>query len=156
MERAETEKEAQVTKEIAEVASKGIKLIMGWIDSSLGGQVVALQLKSERAELIAGNIANSDTPKYKARDIDFKAEFERRMSGELGGAMRTTSPMHMRAEGGGSSHITFKEEGAREDGNTVESEKEQASYTKNAIQYQVSLQFLNSKIRGLKLALKGE
>ena len=145
-----------MTKEIAEVASKGIKLIMGWIDSSLGGQVVALQLKSERAELIAGNIANSDTPNYKARDIDFKAEFERRMSGELGGAMRTTSPMHMRAEGGGSSHITFKEEGAREDGNTVESEKEQASYTKNAIQYQVSLQFLNSKIRGLKLALKGE
>ena len=129
---------------------------MGWIDSSLNGQVVALQLKSERAELIAGNIANSDTPNYKARDFDFKAEFERRMSGELGGAMRATSPMHMKAEGGGSSYVVYKEEGAREDGNTVESETEQANYTKNAIQYQVSLQFLNSKIRGLKLALKGE
>jgi len=129
---------------------------MSWIDSSLSGQVIALQLKSERAELIAGNIANSDTPNYKARDIDFRAEFERRVSGESGGALRTTSSLHMKPEGGGSSHITFKEEGAGEDGNTVESEKEQAAYTKNAIQYQVSLQFLNSKIRGLKLALKGE
>jgi len=129
---------------------------MAWIDSSLSGQVVALQLKSERAELIAGNIANSDTPNYKARDIDFRAEFERRMSGELGGSLRTTSSMHMTPQGGNASHIEFKEDGARKDGNTVESEKEQASFTKNAIQYQVSLQFLNSKIRGLKLALKGE
>lgn len=129
---------------------------MSWIDSSLSGQVIALQLKSERAELIAGNIANSDTPNYKARDIDFRAEFERRISGESGGALRTTNSLHMKSEGGGTAHVTFKEEGAGEDGNTVESEKEQAAYTKNAIQYQVSLQFLNSKIRGLKLALKGE
>jgi flagellar basal-body rod protein FlgB len=129
---------------------------MSWIDSSLSGQVIALQLKSERAELIAGNIANSDTPNYKARDIDFRAEFERRISGESGGALRTTNAQHMKPEGGGSAHITFSEEGGGEDGNTVESEKEQATYTKNAIQYQVSLQFLNSKIRGLKLALKGE
>jgi flagellar basal-body rod protein FlgB len=52
--------------------------------------------------------------------------------------------------------VEYKEDGAGADGNTVEAEHEQTLYTKNAIQYQVSLQFLNSKIRGLKLALKGE
>ena len=129
---------------------------MSWVDSSLNGQVIALQLKAERAELIAGNIANSDTPNYKSRDIDFRTEFERRISSEAGGALRQTNSLHIAPEGARSSHVEYKEDGAGEDGNTVEAEREQTLYTKNAIQYQVSLQFLNSKIRGLKLALKGE
>ena len=55
--------------------------------------------------------------------------------------------MHMKAEGGGSSHVEYKE-GAREDSNTVESETEQANYTKNAIQYQVVCSSLTQRFAG--------
>ncbi|MFL2535918.1 MAG: flagellar basal body rod protein FlgB [Candidatus Azotimanducaceae bacterium] len=55
---------------------------MNWIDNALNGHATALQMRSSRAELLAGNIANADTPGFKARDIDFKAEFAARVSGQ--------------------------------------------------------------------------
>jgi flagellar basal-body rod protein FlgB len=69
----------------------------------------------------------------------------------------TTKSQFRSSEGASSSNLMYRVPYVMaEDGNTVEAETEQAAYTKNAIQYQVSIQFLSSKISGLKLALKGE
>ena len=129
---------------------------MNWIDNALNGHATALQMRSSRAELLAGNIANADTPGFKARDIDFKAEFAARVSGQTG-PMKTINTRHMGPDNAMSSDLLYRvPENFKQNGNTVEAEAEQAAFTKNAIQYQVSIQFLSSKIRGMKLALKGE
>jgi flagellar basal-body rod protein FlgB len=126
---------------------------MNWVDSALNGHATALSLRSQRSEIIAGNITNADTPNFKSRDID---EFENRLSG-MQQLDTTTKSQFRSSEGASSSNLMYRVPYVMaEDGNTVEAETEQAAYTKNAIQYQVSIQFLSSKISGLKLALKGE
>jgi flagellar basal-body rod protein FlgB len=129
---------------------------VNWIDNVLNGHTTALKMQSGRAELLSGNVANSDTPNFKARDIDFKAEFEQRLSGETGG-LKMTNTRHLGMDTNMNSQILYRvPQSFKENGNTVEGEAEQAAFTKNAIQYQASIQFLSSKIRGMKLALKGE
>ena len=64
---------------------------MNWVDNVLGGHSTALQMRSDRAEILAGNVANSDTPGFKARDIDFKAEFQKRLSGTDSGLTLTNT-----------------------------------------------------------------
>jgi len=129
---------------------------MNWVDRALNGHATALSLRSQRSEIIAGNITNADTPNFKSRDIDFRSEFENRLSG-MQQLDTTTKSQFRSSEGASSSNLMYRVPYVMaEDGNTVEAETEQAAYTKNAIQYQVSIQFLSSKISGLKLALKGE
>ncbi|MFL2535917.1 MAG: flagellar basal body rod protein FlgB [Candidatus Azotimanducaceae bacterium] len=71
--------------------------------------------------------------------------------------MKTTNTRHMGPDNAMSSDLLYRvPENFKQNGNTVEAEAEQAAFTKNSIQYQVSIQFLSSKIRGMKLALKGE
>lgn len=129
---------------------------MTWVDNALNAHATVLALRSERSEIISGNIANADTPNYKARDIDFKREFQNRLSGLS--AMQSTSEGHINVTPKNAlGELLYRvPQHENEDGNTVEAETEQSLFTKNAAQYQVSLQFLSSKIRGLKLALKGE
>ncbi len=129
---------------------------VNWIDNVLNGHTTALKMQSGRAEVLAGNVANSDTPGFKARDIDFKTEFERRLSGSTSG-LNITNSKHLGMDTSMNSQILYRvPQSFKENGNTVEGEAEQAAFTKNAIQYQASIQFLSSKIRGMKLALKGE
>jgi flagellar basal-body rod protein FlgB len=129
---------------------------MNWVDSALNGHATALSLRSQRSEIIAGNITNADTPNFKSRDIDFRSEFESRLSGMQ--QLNTTAESQFKSsERVSSSNLMYRiPYQMSKNGNSVEAETEQAAYTKNAIQYQVSIQFLSSKISGLKLALKGE
>ena len=46
---------------------------MGWVDNALGTQANSVMVGARRAELLATNLANADTPGYRARDIDFRA-----------------------------------------------------------------------------------
>tara|TARA_A200000159_G_C7205303_1_gene289699 strand:+ start:243 stop:632 length:390 start_codon:yes stop_codon:yes gene_type:complete len=129
---------------------------MNWVDSILNGHSTALQMRSDRAEVLAGNVANSDTPGFKARDIDFKAEFEKRLSGSDSG-LRMTNAKHLGMNDQMNAQLMYRiPENFKSNGNTVEAEAEQAAFTKNAVQYQASVQFLSSKMRGIRLALKGE
>jgi flagellar basal-body rod protein FlgB len=129
---------------------------MNWVDNVLGGHSTALQMRSDRAEVLAGNVANSDTPGFKARDIDFKVEFQKRLTGADSG-LRMTNTRHLGIDERTSSELLYRiPENFKSNGNTVEAEAEQAAFTKNAIQYQASVQFLSSKMRGIRLALKGE
>lgn len=125
-------------------------------NNALGIHPQALALREKRGEILAANLANVDTPDYKARDLDFKSVLSQTMSSKsdltrtqaghigspttlLGADLRYRNPQQPSL-----------------DGNTVEAHIEQAKYAQNAVQYQASLQFVNSKFSGLMTAIRGE
>lgn len=127
-------------------------------DRALGIHPEALSVRSRRLELLASNIANSDTPGYKARDIDFRAALKGVAPEDQPLRLMRTHPGHIEGE-----HIRTGDEILYRvptqpalDGNTVDPQLEQAAFSKNTIQYQASLEFLNSRFSGLRNALKGE
>jgi flagellar basal-body rod protein FlgB len=125
-------------------------------DKALGIHADALQLRSRRLELLASNLANADTPNYKARDIDFRAALSQAQGGDVG-LMRThASHLPMQGGGVGGEPLYRIPNQPSLDGNTVDAQLEQAAFSENAVQYQASLDFLNSRFRGLRTALKGE
>ena len=125
-----------------------------------GNHAKALALRSRRNEVLASNIANADTPGYKARDFDFRSAMQAAQTGNGSLAMTTTNAQHMRVTRGGAPGadpaIAYRiPHQPSVDGNTVEADVEQANYAENVVGYQASLMFLNRKIRGLQLAIKG-
>lgn len=127
-------------------------------NSALGVHDDALALRGRRAEVLANNIANADTPNFKARDIDFAAVLAgETYSYEL--SLEQTSTGHQDAflSPDTAADLMFRTAVQPSvDGNTVELQEEMARYTDNAIRYQASFQFLNSKFKGLTSAIKGE
>ena len=116
----------------------------------------ALRLRAQRNELLASNIANADTPNYKARDIDFASALKTAHNEQLD--MATTSERHHQvwktASGGPEAMYRVPQQSSL-DGNTVETDVEQAAFAENALQYRATLAFLDGQIRSLRYALKG-
>lgn len=133
---------------------------MANLDSVFGMSAQALSLRAQRTELLSANIANSDTPGYKARDIDFAAAM-RNASGEQDAMLRTHA-QHFSAAGTVNASGTAVEPMYRVpgqpslDGNTVESQREHAAFMDNAIRYQASLTFLSGTINSLRTAIRGQ
>jgi len=129
------------------------------LDKAFGIHQQALLIRSKRAEILASNLANADTPNYKARDIDFREMLEN-AHGKSAGRLVTTNAKHIRAgESASETPFDLKYRLPLQpslDGNSVDSEFEKAEFTRNALQYQVSLTFLSGKIKNLKRALSGE
>ncbi len=128
------------------------------IDSALGIHSVALRLRALRTKIIASNLANADTPNYKARDIDFKEAFSRaKEAGDLF-HMAVIHKGHIRPESQGNLPDLLYRNPVQPslDENTVDSQAEIAAFTQNALQYQASLAFLKSRIGTLLTAIKGE
>lgn len=126
-------------------------------DQALGIHADALQVRSRRLELLASNMANADTPNYKARDIDFRAALGQAEQGQAV-RMRRTHAAHV---GLGMPNLAVEPQyrvpsQPSLDGNTVDAQLEQAAFSQNAVQYQASLDFLNARFRGLRNALRGE
>ncbi|HWQ94446.1 MAG TPA: flagellar basal body rod protein FlgB [Gammaproteobacteria bacterium] len=132
------------------------------IDSALGIHADALALRSRRAEVLANNLANADTPRYKARDFDFKSALAQAQGQSPINSVRlvTTQSGHIAANAGASridAELQYRIPSQPSlDGNTVDTQIEQAEFTQNAIQYQTSLTFLSGKIRGLLTAIRGD
>ena len=126
-------------------------------DSALGNHDKALVVRSQRAELLASNMANSDTPGYKARDIDFKSALENIQAGN-NTRMHTTHAKHIALPDINSSTQTMYRVPNQSslDGNTVDANLEKSAFAENALRYQASLTFLDGKFKGLMAALKGE
>jgi flagellar basal-body rod protein FlgB len=127
-------------------------------DKAFGIHETALNLRGQRAEVLAKNLANADTPNYKARDIDFAKAMNLAKSNQASGLDRT-HVKHMDSRIGSeipglSYRIPMQPDTG--DGNSVESQIEQTKFAENAMQYQASLRFLNGKIKGLMSAIKGE
>lgn len=128
------------------------------IDKAFSIHDDAMLLRSRRTSILASNIANSDTPNYKAKDMDFKQMMKSVANNEDSFAMKTTNAHHLK------SHLTLQADEIKYrnplspalDGNTVDMQVEQAKFSENALQYQTSFTFLNGKISSLKLAIKGQ
>ena len=128
-------------------------------DSYLGVHEPALHLQSRRAEVLASNLANLDTPGYKARDIDFKSALH--MSDTDGmplQSMQTTNALHMQPEEMAAGYeLAYRNPYQPSlDGNTVEHQVELAAYSDNAMRYLASLRFINGKFNTLVTAIKGQ
>ena len=113
------------------------------LDRQLGIHATALKLRSQRLDIIAGNIANAATPGYKASDLEFRAAMSQ--AGHVGdGSVNTADALRYR--------IPVQ---ASLDGNTVELATEQTAFAQNAIDYRASLSFLTGRIQTIMAALKG-
>ncbi len=116
----------------------------------------ALQLRAERGRTLAGNLANADTPNYKARDFDFKQALAQATGLAQHGAA-LTSTAHMKASAAATSPTLLYRVPMQSslDGNTVEMDVERASFADNTLRYEASLRFLNGQIRTLMTAISG-
>jgi len=135
------------------------------LGSALNFQQEVLSLRQQRHEVLTSNIANADTPNYKARDFDFSQELSRAMEGgrassQGGLSLSTTSAGHIEGHGASGSkvHDLMYRVPAQPslDGNTVDMDRERAEFADNAVRYQASLSMLNSSIRGLKSSMQSE
>ncbi|BAO44285.1 flagellar basal body rod protein FlgB [Thiolapillus brandeum] len=126
-------------------------------DSALGIHARALAVRGRRTELLASNIANADTPGYKARDMDFRAVLSQAGT-SIHKGMRATQKGHMvSGEDASSGPLLYRVPlHPSLDGNTVDGQLEKAAFAENALRYQASLTFLDQKFKGLIGALKGE
>ena len=114
----------------------------------------ALGVRSQRMEVLARNIANADTPNYKAQDVDFKAMLKEAKTEYLTATNEKHYAGLQEAPDNGMRYRTpFN---SSFDGNTVEMNVEQAQYGKAATDYQATLQFLQDRIGGMRKALRGE
>ena len=129
------------------------------LDAHIGVHADALRVRSQRAETIARNLANADTPGFKARDLDFREAL--RAAGDPGALrLATTSAGHLGgagAAGAGESGLKYRTPLAPSlDGNTVDVQVEQAAFAENAVRYQATLTFINSRLKGLMTAISGQ
>jgi flagellar basal-body rod protein FlgB len=127
-------------------------------DSALGIHADALRVQSQRAELLASNLTNADTPNYKARDIDFKDAMKMVSSGQPT-SIKTTHANHFPTGGGQfiSPDVKYRTTmQASLDGNTVDEQIEQSQFMENSIKYQASLTFLGGKFKDLLTAIRGD
>ena len=121
---------------------------------ALGIHAEAVAFRSQRAEILATNLAHADTPGFRARDVDF-----RQVLGRYAHAMRITDPRHLdgiRQVNGNYTTRYRQPVQASLDQNTVDVQMERAAFLDNAMRYQASVTFLNGKISGLMSALRGE
>ena len=125
-------------------------------EKAFGIHPQSLQVRAQRAELIASNIANADTPGYKAKGMDFKAALAQASSKQQTGMTRTNEKhFDVRMELNNGVDFRVPDQPDTGDGNTVDVQVERNLYLENSMEYQASLQFLDSKIKGLKKAITG-
>jgi len=125
------------------------------LSEAFGVHEQALRARSQRMELLAANIANADTPRFKAKDIDFK-----QVMGQVQrDAINTTNNRHFSVQQGETNADGVKYRNplnASADGNTVELSIEQANYGKAAADYRATLMFIENRTSQIKRALRGE
>jgi len=127
-------------------------------ESALGVHEKALYLRDKRTELIANNIANADTPGFKARDFNFESVLRAQTSDNSKADLFRSNAGHM-APATPASEVTLSYRVPTQpslDGNTVDEQAENAAFARNAIEHQASFQILNGKFTGLIKALRGE
>jgi flagellar basal-body rod protein FlgB len=142
-------------------------MILNKLDSALGFHQDALRVRAKRQEIIAANIANADTPNYKARDIDFKAAMQQATQQTAGGGLSTIKTSDKHLDGVATANNNNSSAGPGEplfrpimqgsvDGNTVDMDVERNEFTDNAIRYEASLLMMNGQIKKMLTAIQGQ
>ena len=127
---------------------------MNLIDNALGVHAQALGLRSQRMEVLARNIANADTPHFKAKDIDFRSVLKQSREDALNSTHNLHMKIAMEEDSGGEKYrVPFN---ASFDGNTVEMNVEQAKFGQVAADYQTTLNILENRVSGIRRALRGD
>jgi len=139
-----------------EIESNGAIMAANGIDKALGISPQVLALRMQRMNLLTANIANADTPNYKARDIDFRSAMASATASQA--RMDTTRPGHIAFSGSTEQPQVQYRRPLQEstNGNTVDAQSEHAAFMENAMRYQASIQLLDNRINGIKKAIKGE
>ena len=138
--------------------------MIGKIDQYLSFNETALSLRAQRQELLASNIANADTPNYKARDIDFTSALQNALASKgAGSPLATTAAKHLprgAATGdmlaNGTPVLYRGEVQGSVDGNTVDMDVERNQFADNALRYEAGITMINHQIKGLLAAIQGQ
>ena len=126
-------------------------------DSALGIHQQAVAVRAQRTEMLASNIANADTPGYKAKDIDFRAALQNAQTQSVGTLKRTHANHIQSNMNAASSETLYRVPNQPSlDGNTVDEQLEKSAFAENAMRYQASITFLDRKFKGMLSAIKGE
>lgn len=134
------------------------------ITDSLDFQARSLALRSQRQQLIASNIANADTPGYVARDMNFAQALQRATASlPMARSMAVTQPGHIAAAaarggaGAAEADLVYATPSQTNlDRNTVDMDRERASFADNALRYEAALRFINGQVRTLTSAITGQ
>jgi len=134
--------------------------VLGTIDF----QGKALQLQAERGRVLASNIANADTPNYKARDFDFQQALAAATAGSaqpptMAVHVLRTSAAHLSGPAGGNNSPPLLYRAPLQsavDGNTVDLDVERANFAENSVRYEATLRFLNAQIKQMMTAINGQ
>ena len=128
------------------------------IDIALSFQQQALGLRAQRQQILAGNIANADTPNYKARDFEFSAALKEAVAGRSGGSLTlaTTNVAHLPGSSQESTARLMYRSSVQPsaDGNTVDMDVERGQFSENAMQYEAGVTFISSQIKTLLSAVQ--
>ena len=133
------------------------------LDNELRFQQDAMSLRAERQQVLANNIANADTPNFRARDFDFSAELasslQKSHTQGRGMTLATTSDRHLHAD---SSSVSSRDllyrvpDQPSLDGNTVDMDRERAAFVDNAVRYEATLRFINGSAKTMLSAIQGQ
>lgn len=131
---------------------------MANIQENLAVYSQAMNLRVQRHQVLASNIANADTPNYKARDFSFEKAMQGALNGrgEAGGVtMARTAAGHLAGSAGsGPAFLKYRSENqSAVDGNTVDMDVERTQLAENALQYQILTQLITNKFQGIRSAL---
>lgn len=138
--------------------SRGMAMI-DKLNDALRFQQAALELRARRQEVLASNIANADTPNFKARDIDFASALRSALAGSGAGTLDRTSPGHLAAAGTAvlAAPLQYRTElQASIDGNTVNLDVERGQFSDNAVRYEAALTFISGYLRTMQTAIQGQ
>ena len=126
------------------------------LDKLVGFHHKVLNVRNDKMEVIAGNLANANTPGYKARAIDFQKAMTQAQQSK-GQSMTRTHEKHMSGSMTSSTEIGFRIPSQPDtgDGNTVEVQRERNEFLDTGMRYQATVQFLTGKIKGMKKAISG-
>ncbi len=144
----------------------------------LGIHTNALVLRAERQRIIASNIANADTPGFVGRDVNFKEALMHltqssgsEMMGQNDMALRvqlntqtaTTNPRHFAVPGASDSQLTDAsslvytlQSQPSADGNSVDMDRERATFVDNSVRYEATLRFINGQSKTILSAIQGQ
>ncbi|MBD5805164.1 Flagellar basal body rod protein FlgB [Azoarcus sp. Aa7] len=130
------------------------------LDSALQFHQTALNLQAQRQQMLASNIANADTPNYKARDIDFRSALKGALGERMGPlALASTSSRHVDVAGEMpfGAFVGYRREfQSSVDGNTVNMDVERAAFAENSVHYEASVTFINGLLRSMQTAITGQ
>lgn len=139
-------------------------MLLNNLDAALALHQNALSIRAKRQEMIAANIANADTPNYKARDIDFNAALKNAMAGDNTAAFSPAKTDARHLDGTSTGMPTGKPGEAlfrpmiqgNVDGNTVDMDVERNAFADNAIRYEASLTMINAQLKKMLIAIQGQ